>query len=94
MTLQQLDALRDQLKNEMSGSSPNLQKVGQLLTQAKVKITNLVSLLYFVLNTFQIALIELGAFVPIAGKTDPHVMISARKFSTSSCKDNFTNNIF
>jgi 26S proteasome regulatory subunit N12 len=52
MTLQQLDALRDQLKNEMSGSSPNLQKVGQLLTQAKVKITNLVSLLYFVLNTF------------------------------------------
>lgn len=36
MTLQQLDALRDQLKNEMSGSSPNLQKVGQLLTQAKV----------------------------------------------------------
>lgn len=37
MTLQQLDALRDQLKNEMSGSSPNLQKVGQLLTQAKVE---------------------------------------------------------
>lgn len=40
MTLQQLDALRDQLKNEMSGSSPNLQKVGQLLTQAKVKKNN------------------------------------------------------
>lgn len=37
MTSQQLDVLRDQLKNEMSASSPNLQKVGQLLTQAKVK---------------------------------------------------------
>ncbi|KAG2195147.1 hypothetical protein INT47_006596 [Mucor saturninus] len=60
MTLQQLDALRDQLKNEMSGSSPNLQKVGQLLTQAKI------------------SLIELGAFVPVAGKTDPHVMTTAR----------------
>jgi hypothetical protein len=36
MTVQQLDALRDQLKHEMSASSPNLQKVGQFLTQAKV----------------------------------------------------------
>ncbi|GAA5802276.1 hypothetical protein HPULCUR_007739 [Helicostylum pulchrum] len=61
MTLQQLDALRDQLKNEMSGSSPNLQKVGQLLTQAKI------------------ALIELGAFVPVVGKTDVKVMMTARE---------------
>lgn len=36
MTVKQLDALRDQLKHEMSAGSPNLQKVGQLLIQAKV----------------------------------------------------------
>lgn len=36
MTVQQLDVLRDQLKQELSSSSSNLQKVGQLLTQAKV----------------------------------------------------------
>lgn len=37
MSLQQLQALRDQLRNEMNTPSPNLQLVGQLLTQAKVK---------------------------------------------------------
>lgn len=36
MTVQQLDVLRDQLKQELSSSSSNLQKAGQLLTQAKV----------------------------------------------------------
>ncbi|KAG1174182.1 hypothetical protein G6F70_000084 [Rhizopus microsporus] len=36
MSLQQLQALRDQLRNEMNTPSPNLQLVGQLLTQAKV----------------------------------------------------------
>ncbi|GAN06596.1 26S proteasome non-atpase regulatory subunit 8 [Mucor lusitanicus] len=60
MTVQQLDVLRDQLKQELSSSSSNLQKVGQLLTQAKV------------------GLIELGAFVPVAGKTDPNVLVTAR----------------
>ncbi|CAO3648180.1 unnamed protein product [Mucor hiemalis] len=44
----------------MSASSPNLQKVGQLLTQAKI------------------ALIELGAFVPVAGKNDVAVLVAAR----------------
>jgi hypothetical protein len=32
----QLTTLRDQLKNEMSSNTPNLQSMGQLLTQAKV----------------------------------------------------------
>ncbi|KAI8369183.1 cornichon protein-domain-containing protein [Choanephora cucurbitarum] len=60
MTVQQLDDLRNQLKSEASASSPNLQKMGQYLTQAKV------------------ALIELGVFVPVAGKTDPNVLVVAR----------------
>ncbi|KAI9487016.1 MAG: cornichon protein-domain-containing protein [Benjaminiella poitrasii] len=44
----------------MSSSSPNLQKVGQLLTQAKI------------------TLIELGVYVPVVGKTDPNVLVTAR----------------
>lgn len=38
MTVQHIDAIRDQIKNEMSSSSANLQQVNQLLTQAKVPV--------------------------------------------------------
>lgn len=36
MALQQLETTRDQLRNEMNAASPNFQKIGQLLIQAKV----------------------------------------------------------
>jgi hypothetical protein len=51
MTLQQLDALRDQLKNEMGSSSPNLQKLGQLLIQAKVNHNSVQLFLYVLIDS-------------------------------------------
>jgi hypothetical protein len=41
MSLQQLEQVRDQLGGQLSGASPDLQKMGQLLVQAKVVITYL-----------------------------------------------------
>ncbi|KAI8976738.1 cornichon protein-domain-containing protein [Pilobolus umbonatus] len=41
MTLQQLESVRDQIKNELKASAANLNKIGQLLTQAKVLLIQL-----------------------------------------------------
>lgn len=41
MSLQQLEQVRDQLGGQLSSASPDLQKMGQLLVQAKVVITYL-----------------------------------------------------
>ncbi|KAG1138607.1 hypothetical protein G6F37_010656 [Rhizopus arrhizus] len=38
MALQQLETTRDQLRNEMNAASPNFQKIGQLLIQAKIQL--------------------------------------------------------